>query len=126
MTDDLAAAVTRLAAVLAQENAALAALDLPAIGALLPEKQAATAALTAARAAAEGARTAERLRPDAAQLAALAAETRRLLERAMTVQTRIMGLVARALPVTAAPGYRAGGAPPATRSPIAFALSARA
>lgn len=126
MIDDLAAAAMRLAAVLEQENAALAALDLQSIGALLPEKRAATAAFAAARNAAEGEPKAERLRPSAARLAALGAENRRLLERAMTVQTRIMGLVAQALPVTAAPNYCAGGAPRPARSPIAFALSARA
>ncbi|MBN8874389.1 MAG: hypothetical protein J0H67_16255 [Rhodospirillales bacterium] len=125
---DLRSAAARLAAVLARENAALAALDLAAVAALLPEKQAAAAAFAEARGAAEAQPPLPALRPVADQLLQLGAENRRLLERAMAVQTRVMGLVARALPVSTAPGYAAPGvgAPGAARRPIAFALSARA
>jgi hypothetical protein len=129
LSEDLAGAASRLIAVLERENAALATLDLTATAALLSEKQDATAAFVQARTAFAAGPPSPRLRPLAERLLELGAENRRLLERAMAVQTRVMGLVARALPVSAAPGYGygygAGGAVPGRR-PIAFALSARA
>lgn len=120
------AAATRLADALDAENRALRALDLPAATALLTEKAAATEALAEARRA--GATPGG---PDAAAAAArlrsLAEENRRLLERAIAVQNRIIGTLARAARQGAAPSrYGAGGAPAATRQAAACAVVARA
>jgi hypothetical protein len=81
-----AEAAARLEAVLTAENAALERLDAVTATSFLEEKLAAAQALSA-----EGVShaTAERLR-------ALAAENRRLLERAIKVQGRIIAMVARA------------------------------
>lgn len=79
-------AASRLEAVLMAENAALADNDPDAATALLAEKLAAANALSAEGASAA---TIERLRT-------LAAENRRLLERAIQVQSRIVELVVRA------------------------------
>ena len=113
----MTAPLATLAAILTQENAALAVLDTDAAAALLPAKQQAAEALAA-------------LHPtqaDLAALAPLAAENRRLLERAITAQHSVIGLIARAARATpaAAPRYGAAGrlvAP--TAAPVAIAASA--
>ncbi len=86
----MAAAMHRMVAVLRTENAALAAGDLAAAAALLPEKEAAAAALRAAL-------------PDAVVDPALAAmlrdasrENGERLSLAIEVQGRVLELVARA------------------------------
>ncbi len=105
-----------LAAVLVEENAALAALDLPRAASLLPAKRAATDSFVAAHArhAADG-------RPNGsapaglgilgARLADLAAENRHLLDRALTVQHRVLDIIAQAVPRASsqAPRYSANG-----------------
>lgn len=101
MTLDGAAA--RLAEVLAQENAALAALDLPAAVSVLAEKQDAAAAFVAALRQAPGSMPAQ-----ADRLRGLAEENRHLLEHALLVQRRVVGLVARAVPKALAPAARYG------------------
>lgn len=89
----LASASAELACVLRAENAALEAMDLVAAGGLLAAKHAAAEALAQAwrQSDAEPA-AAVTLR----ELGKLAAENKRLLSRAMRVQTRVLELVARA------------------------------
>ena len=118
-----AAALHRLQAVLARENAALTTLDLTAIGALVAEKEAALAALSAA--APPGPALGPTLGPGLRAIAALAAENRRLLERALAVQAAVIALVARAAPAPPA-AYRAPGQRPASARTIPRTLCARA
>jgi hypothetical protein len=110
-------AATRLADMLAEENAALAALDLPRAVAFLPEKQAAiTAFIGAARTPVP--------REFVERLHSLVQENKVLLERAMAAQGRVIAVIARA----AAPPQRYGaphGHGTAGR-PVPFALAAQA
>lgn len=132
MDPALIAAAVRLADVLSRENAALAALDLARAAAMLAEKQEAGAAFALAWG---------RGRPlapvtDARDVIALArrleeasVENRRLLERALVVQGRVLATVARAVPralaVRAAPRYGARGtAPPPRGVPLTLSLRA--
>ena len=123
-TSSLIAAAVRLADVLQTENAALAALNMAAAARLLPEKLAAADAFAAAQAGESPSTVAKgrqagrggiELEAVASRLQALAAENRRLLERAMLVQGRVIATVAKAARATAeraAPGYAAPhGAP---------------
>ena len=126
MNPRLIAAAVLLADVLAAENAALAALDFARAAALLGEKRSAAAALAAAQHLAEA--TATPATPEGRQLAErlhdLAHTNRRLLEHALRVQGRVLGMVARALPRPPLPRYGAGGA--ATQGPVApLVMSAR-
>lgn len=135
MNRDLIEAAVALAATLAQENTALAALDLGAAAALLREKNVAMVAFAAAQrgAAAQPAgplsgadrEVAEQL---GRQLADLAAENRRLLERAIYVQRRVVGVMASAVPkaVVGAVRYGATGTMTATRRPPPVVVSSRA
>ncbi len=112
--------ISRLAAVLRLENAALAAHDAQAAAGLLPEKQAATAALQASLA---GSVFDPR---QAAQLRDLAGENAMRLSRAIDVQGRILEMVARAAR-QASPGAVAYGAHGATLPGVAaLALTLRA
>lgn len=128
----LIAAAEALAATLARENAALSALDLAGAAALLGEKSHAAAAFAAALRAAPPAtalaggqrRIAEQL---AGRLRDLATDNRRLLERAIFVQGRVLGTIARALPKAAiAPRYGARGVLTQAGSARPYSLSARA
>jgi hypothetical protein len=136
MTPELIAAAVRLADTITRENAALTALDLAGAAGMLAEKNEAADAFTAAQA------IAARLGPVwlpgwqrgeakqlAARLRALAQENKRLLEHAIAVQGRVIGMVARAAAeadtAQTGPRYSARGGPPAAR-PAAMALSARA
>ncbi len=122
---DLIAATIRLAAALAAENAALQTMDLPSAGAMLAEKTDAAAAFEAARKAASPAGS-PALREAAARLMDQAAQNRRLLERAIGVQTRVLGVIARAARTAQpAPRYGRSGAY-ANRPTTGWALSARA
>ena len=113
------AAIRRLASVLARENAMLAVLDLGAVGALAEEKAAALAALGPVAAGSAAPDMAGEVR----SLAAAAAENKRLLERALAVQGRVIALVVRAAAPAVgtgagayrAPGRRMGGERPAAR-----------
>ena len=122
---DPVAATRALAAVLARENAALAALDLPAATALLEAKQAALAAFAAAPPPGVAARA---LMPVLRELDALAAENRALLARAIAVQSRVIALVAGAGGPAAANGaaYRPRGSRALPPRPAACTLLARA
>ena len=121
----LVAATVRLATALATENAALRAMNLPAAAAMLVEKQQATAAFESARKAAPVTRCVA-LQDAAAWLMEQAAENRRLLERAIQVQTRVLGVIARAAR-TSNPAARYGRSGAyAARQSTGWALSARA
>jgi len=114
-------AAERLAAVMARENAALAALDLRRAAGMLTEKQAAATAFVAAQAS-TGAPSAEHAR----RLSDLAQDNREKLEHAIAVQRRIIGMIARAIRDSApAPRYGATGAMAAART-SPFTLSERA
>jgi hypothetical protein len=121
MSNDMIAAGTLLAETLEAENAALSALDLPLAAGMLADKQRAVADLAAALVAPASRDAAERM---ARRLQALAVENRRLLERAMAAQGRVIEVVARAAASATAPtGY---GSARAAGRPAALALSARA
>lgn len=120
MSDDMMTAGNMLADVLTVENAALAVLDLPRAGAMLARKQRALADLAAMPATPASHDAADRM---ARRLRALAIENKRLLERAIAAQGRVIGVIARAATATTTPaGYGPGRAP----RPAAFALSAKA
>ena len=120
------AAIRRLASVLTRENTMLAALDLGAVGALAEEKAAALADVAATLAAlgpvAAGS-AAPGMAGEVRALAAVAAENKRLLERALAVQGRVIALVVRAAAPAVGngagayrmPGRRMGGERPAAR-----------
>ena len=85
----------RLADVLELENAALREMDLRRAATLVTEKAAAVADLIAAGETSAGPVAADAT-PAARLLDGLARENRRLLERAMTAQQRVIGIIARA------------------------------
>jgi hypothetical protein len=122
MTLELTDAGTAMADMLEAENCALTALDLPRAGAMLARKQRALAdlAAAAARANTQSHHAADRV---ARRLQSLAIENKRLLERALAAQGRVIEVVARAaVPAEAATGY----GPARGQRPAAFALSAKA
>ncbi|HST75300.1 MAG TPA: hypothetical protein VLJ20_08010 [Acetobacteraceae bacterium] len=129
MSPALIDAAIRLADALARENQALAALDLPRAAGMLADKQRAADAFLAAQALLQnGAPAAEpnaAAKDVAARLGTLAEENRRLLERAIAVQGRVIGTLARAVR-PAALGYGAHGGRTVASRPGAIALSARA
>lgn len=99
MKPALAEAIVVLADVLARENAALQALDVRLATALLPEKEAATARFQdVAKSAREQTGADVDTEPAAARLLDAARENRRLLERAMLVQKRMLAIVVSAVP----------------------------
>jgi hypothetical protein len=127
MTKELIAAANLLADTLAEENAALAALDLPRAAAMLADKQRVVADFLAARDAQSAAMPDAIIEPLARRLQALSQENRALLERAIAVQGRVIGVIARAAaPATGPSGYAAHGAVGHTARPTAFALASRA
>jgi flagellar biosynthesis/type III secretory pathway chaperone len=131
MTPALIDAVGRLADTIARENAALDALDLTAAAGMLAEKNAAIAAFTAADDLAQrtgpymlAGRQREETLKQAERLRTVTAENKRLLERAIAVQGRVIGtVVAAAKP--AAQRYGAQGSLH-RGTPAAMALSSRA
>jgi hypothetical protein len=135
MMDTLLAAGDRLADALLAENEALARLDLPGAAGLSPAKMRATDAFAAAFAAAskvgarpEGAAQRDGARDMAARLETLGAENKRLLQRAISVQSRVIETIAAAaLPRAANPVYGAAGRRPAApRQAPAMALALQA
>ena len=127
MSTQLIDTVTDLADTLARENAALDALDLSGAVAMLPEKRRALTVLTDTKSIV--------LRPDLRpamevalrRLRDLAAENRRLLSHALTVQSRVIEIVAGALPRPETAGrYGAPGARIPAARPAAWSLVARA
>ena len=129
MTLDIVAATNELAEILVIENAALTALDLVAAGRMLECKQAATAAFEAAQRSAMAARgtvDVKALRVAALRLQKVTEENRRLLERAIGVQNRVLGIMAKAVRTAdPTPRYARSGVY-AARPASAWALSASA
>ena len=125
MNDQPLAAASALADLLARENAALEALDVPAATALLPAKREATDAVLRTRPALAA------LPPDRwpaaretlARLDAEAARNRELLGRAIRVQGRVVELLARAVPPRRAT-YGGVAARAAHAPPVAVSLRA--
>lgn len=132
MMDSLILAGQRLAEALRAENEALAKLDLPRAATLANSKIAATDAFAAAYAAQakHGSAPDGPVRQAAAvltrRLEELGQENRRLLERAVALQSRVIETIAgAALPKAAPQGYAPPGSRPAGVRPPALALSAR-
>jgi hypothetical protein len=129
---DAMRAAEGLAELLARENAALAAMDLPSATALIEAKRAAADAFVAAqaKAAAKGAMSAGAVPvPDVVRrLGDLAAENRLLLERAMAVQQRVLAIIAEAAPRASAvaPRYGAAGGLVGARTALPVAIAASA
>ena len=129
MTQDIVAATRDLTDALEAENAALVALDLAAAGRLLDRKQAAAEAFTEAQRRAIAARATvdtKALRLAAVRLKTATEDNRRLLERAIGVQHRVLGILAQAArKADPAPRYGRSGVY-AERATGAWALSASA
>ena len=131
MLDALLATGLRLADALRAENEALGALDLPRAASLAQAKLQATDAFAAAYAAAirTSARAEGPVRQTAQDLTDrlqhLGTENRRLLERAIAIQSRVIETIAGAA-VPRATGYGAGGRLPQARQMAAIALATRA
>ena len=131
-TTDLPTAAAALATLLEQENRLLAALDLAA-AALLPAKQGAAAAFLRAQAQTQASGGLPAASREAAaglgtRLRMLAAENRRLLERGLAAQERVIAVIARAArrhPPTA-PRYGISGALTGPRMVAPLAISTRA
>ncbi len=130
--DDLPTATAALAALLEHENRLLEALDLAAAAALLPAKQGAASAFLRAQARTQssgGIAPAGRAAMTglAARLRTLAADNRRLLERGLAAQGRVIAVIARAVRAhpAAAPRYGASGALAGPRTPAPLAILAR-
>ncbi len=128
MTPELVEAATDLADMLDRENAALAALDLAAAAALAESKRRVTDSFLAARARAPAGPLGQEAERIATRLRDLAAENKRLLERAMFVQGRVLATIARAIPRVqgGAQHYRANGAlvTASKAAPVAFCARA--
>jgi hypothetical protein len=124
MPKSLAVAAAQLADVLDRENVALRSMDLRRAMTLLPEKTAAIADLVAS---AEG-------KPEPSdpvllvavrRLDRFAADNRRLLERAILAQQRLIGIVVRAVAsVVVAPSYGAKGRVARPAGPMTFSTRA--
>ncbi len=123
-------AIADLVAVLAEENAALAALEYRRVGDFVDRKRAALEALNAASPGASGQPLLDQdpaRRALALRLKQLVDENRDLLRRAIKVQNRIMGVVAGAARQAQAPtGYGAHGNRPRSLIASAVALIVRA
>ena len=118
-------AADELAAVLTAENGALAAGDLCGAGGMLAAKTRAVAAFEAARS--EPVPTGPRAEDIARRITFLGAENRRLLERALLVQGRVLEMIVRATPPAPdAIGYRAAGRGYAACRPPPMAIRASA
>jgi hypothetical protein len=124
VTQDLIHAANTLADVLARENAALTRLDFLAAVALGPSKEAALLRVTEWCSAMP---TPDRSAPMLAlgrAIMTLVAENRRLLERAISIQTRIVGIIVQAAaPPPVAGQYAASGLKRRRRRASATTLS---
>jgi hypothetical protein len=128
MTPELIEAAINLADLLEAENAALTALDLPRAAGMLAAKNAAVATFREAQARARTTPVSRKVAEEVGQKLGAAAEAnRKLLERAITVQGRVLETIARAARThTAPPQYGRRGRPMATSRPGAISLSASA
>ena len=112
-------AVSRLCALLERENAALERLDFAAAASLLAEKQRALDAFGNATPSAA-------MRPLLQRLGGLVEANRALLRHALSVQTRVIEIVAQALPPAETGGrYGAPWGGRARLRPAAWSLAAR-
>jgi hypothetical protein len=134
MIDNLVALTERLNQVLAEENALLDALDLPGATALLTRKREAVAALQAAIASignttsSEISDEAEKLRVSLQRLASLGEANRTAIERSLTLQMRLIQIIAQAVPrarAQEAPVYQPNGSQLPARPPEAYAFLSR-
>jgi hypothetical protein len=131
MTQELMQSAIALADALAEENRALDSLAFVRAAELLDAKTRATASFIAAQAREASAPSEMRTRRQVLEAAVvrlrdLAAENKRLLERAIIVQGRVIGSIVGALPKSGpAPRYGSSGAF-ADRHVRPMALSARA
>jgi hypothetical protein len=123
MPKPLIEAARRLAELLDLENAALRAMDIRRATSLLAEKTAAVAELSKygdAPSAAVGAPHRDVV-SIARRLDAAASENRRLLERAIVAQQRVIGIVVRAAAAAVRqPSYGAGGRQSRSTAPMAY------
>lgn len=113
-----------LCVVLAAENAALEMMDIAGATAWVAQKQRATDALLASRKSAPPAGDAAWL-AEGQRLNVLVQDNKRLLERAMVAQNRVMACIARAVPRAMPQGtrYGASGQAPSMLAPPPIALS---
>jgi hypothetical protein len=133
MTEDLLARTECLNQVLAEENALLDALDLPAAVGLLERKRLAVAALQEVLPNDPSAldlspEDAEGLRESIDRLMQLGQENRAALERGLALQTRLIQTIAQAVPrarALDAPLYQANGSQLPPRPPEAYAFLSR-
>ncbi len=127
MTRTVINAADQLSDLLEQENAALERMDIATATALVAAKQQAIEALVAAQGQATPPDRAE-IEEATRRLTDLAAANRGLLERAILVQDRVLGMIANALPRAAGRegGYGAGGRNVTPHALPPMALSARA
>jgi hypothetical protein len=125
MAKSLILAAHDLADLVEQENAALRSMDMRGAAMLLAKKAVAVREL-AALCEASGTVSHPDLRAATNRLDTLALENRRLLERAIVAQRRVIGIIARAAVAAAAagPAYIAPGRPPRPTRPMT--LSTRA
>ncbi len=93
---DLPRLIAEICAVLQDENAALDRLDIPTATSLVPRKLAATEALTTALASTPSPPAIAKAQLEA--LRSLSADNKRLLERAMAAQKRLLAIIAGAVP----------------------------
>jgi len=116
-----------LSDLLAQENAALAAMNIPRANALLEAKRAAADVLVKVQRRGP-VPPSPQARAIAQRLHGLARENKLLLERAMVAQNRVMACIARAVPkaIGRGHGYGANGAHATSRLMPPVALSSRA
>jgi hypothetical protein len=127
VTQDLVDAATVLADVLAQQNAALRRLDFPAAAALGSAKETALLGVTRDRAPAPMTDRNPVLAALGQRMKELVAENRTLLERAIAVQTRIVGIIVRAaVPPPSTGQYAASGLRSQARRASAMTFSSRA
>lgn len=138
MNETLIEATDALNDVLAEENALLDALDLPAAVGLLDRKRDAVAALqntlagwtpAAERDAPElSAEDTEKLQDSMRRLAALSHANRAAIERGLALQTRLIQTIAQAVPrarAQQAPIYQPNGTQLPPRPPEAYAFRSR-
>lgn len=133
MSNDLIELTDTLNQVLAEENAALEALDLQAAGGLLDRKRGAVAALQGALSGVTAATEyspmeAEKLRENMQRLMELGQENRAALERGLTLQGRLLQTIAEAVPrarALEAPVYQPNGSQLPPRPPEAYAFQSR-
>ncbi len=133
MNREICDAALALIDILIQENDALRALDLRQAAALADRKARTIEAFVMAESRLGQAKPTDpferaALAEMAGRLRELIAENRRLLEQAITVQQRVIGVVARAVPKAAQTKtpYRANGTTGRSKAVPAYALSARA